>query len=223
MTDDEWLACDSQTRMRGHIRAGSFRAPRWVLFDLACVGRVRDLLGPRYLSYVDGFDGRDESTLRSVDASAVHLDDLQEEGRTPRTLRADPLREAKQAAARAVLSLGSYTLATSEMVCVAAGRRAGRSDLQEAVRAERRAHAALMRCVFCSTLAPVALDPMWRTDTAVALAGQMRLLRDYSAMPILADALQDAGCEDERILAHCRCGEAHARGCWVVDRVLGRG
>jgi hypothetical protein len=46
--------------------------------------------------------------------------------------------------------------------------------------------------------------------------------RDFSAMPILADALQDAGCEDESILAHCRGPGPHVRGCWVVDLVLGR-
>jgi hypothetical protein len=42
-------------------------------------------------------------------------------------------------------------------------------------------------------------------------------------MPILADALQDAGCEDDAILAHCRDPHlTHVRGCWVVDLVLGK-
>jgi hypothetical protein len=45
--------------------------------------------------------------------------------------------------------------------------------------------------------------------------------RDFSAMPILADALQDAGCEDADILDHCRGDRMHVRGCWVVDLVLG--
>jgi hypothetical protein len=45
--------------------------------------------------------------------------------------------------------------------------------------------------------------------------------RDFSAMPILADALQDAGCDNADILAPC-CGPGpHVRGCWVVDLVLG--
>jgi hypothetical protein len=47
--------------------------------------------------------------------------------------------------------------------------------------------------------------------------------REFSAMPILADALQDAGCEHADILAHCRDPQAtHVRGCWVVDLVLGK-
>jgi hypothetical protein len=47
--------------------------------------------------------------------------------------------------------------------------------------------------------------------------------REFSAMPILADALQDAGCEDDTILGHCRDPQfTHVRGCWVVDLVLGK-
>jgi hypothetical protein len=46
--------------------------------------------------------------------------------------------------------------------------------------------------------------------------------RDFGAMPILADALQDAGCDSEGVLGHCRDENAtHLRGCWVVDLVLG--
>jgi hypothetical protein len=47
--------------------------------------------------------------------------------------------------------------------------------------------------------------------------------RDFAAMPILADALQDAGCDSDDLLAHCRDPHAtHVRGCWAVDLVLGR-
>jgi hypothetical protein len=44
--------------------------------------------------------------------------------------------------------------------------------------------------------------------------------REFSAMPILADALQDAGCNDDAVLDHCRGEGPHVRGCWVVDLVL---
>jgi hypothetical protein len=69
----------------------------------------------------------------------------------------------------------------------------------------------------------VAFDPAWRTPTAVALAKQMYESRDFGAMPILADALQDAGCDSAEVLSHCRdAKQVHVRGCWVVDLVLGK-
>ena len=67
------------------------------------------------------------------------------------------------------------------------------------------------------------LSPAWLTDTAVSLARGMYESRDFSAMPILADALQDAGCDNADILTHCRdANQPHVRGCWVVDLVLGK-
>jgi hypothetical protein len=69
---------------------------------------------------------------------------------------------------------------------------------------------------------PVTFDPEWRTSTVVALAKQMYESRDFGAMSILADALQDAGCDSDDILDHCRGPGPHCRGCWVVDLVLGK-
>lgn len=67
------------------------------------------------------------------------------------------------------------------------------------------------------------LPPEVLTDTVRALARQMDESGDFSLVPILADALQDAGCADEVALARCRAPSgAHARGNWVVDSVLGR-
>ncbi len=84
-------------------------------------------------------------------------------------------------------------------------------------------HANILRDIFGNPFRAVAFDPAWRTDTAVAVARQMYDSRDFGAMPILADALQDAGCEDEHILAHCRDTTApHVRGCWVCDLVLNK-
>ncbi len=66
-----------------------------------------------------------------------------------------------------------------------------------------------------------AFAPQWRTGTAVSLARGMYDAREFSAFPILADALQDAGCEDAAILSHCRDpNQVHVRGCWVLDLVL---
>jgi hypothetical protein len=46
---------------------------------------------------------------------------------------------------------------------------------------------------------------------------------DFATLPVLADALEESGCTDETLLAHCRQGGAHVRGCWAVDAVLGQG
>ncbi len=70
--------------------------------------------------------------------------------------------------------------------------------------------------------APPSLPSEWRTDTAIALARTMYEAREFGAMPILADALQDAGCDSDDILNHCRGDGPHVRGCWVCDLVLER-
>jgi hypothetical protein len=80
----------------------------------------------------------------------------------------------------------------------------------------------LVREIFGNPFRQVAFFPSWRTDTALSLARQMYESQDFSAMPILADALQDAGCDSADILAHCRGPGPHVRGCWVVDLVLGK-
>lgn len=80
----------------------------------------------------------------------------------------------------------------------------------------------LHRCIFGNPFRSVAFVLDWRTSTVVAIARSMYDSRDFSAMPILADALQDAGCENEDILNHCHSSGPHVRGCWVVDRILGK-
>jgi hypothetical protein len=90
-------------------------------------------------------------------------------------------------------------------------------------RKEAAQHAATVRELFGNPFRPATFDPAWRTSTAVALARGMYESRDFGAMPILADALQDAGCDDEDILDHCRdATQVHVRGCWVVDLVLSK-
>lgn len=80
----------------------------------------------------------------------------------------------------------------------------------------------LLRDIFGNPFRPVAFSPEWRTDTALSLARQMYDARGFGAMPILADALQDAGCDNEDVLSHCRGASPHVRGCWVIDLVLAK-
>jgi hypothetical protein len=82
---------------------------------------------------------------------------------------------------------------------------------------------ALLREVVGNPYRPVALDPAWLTSDVRALATGIHADRAFDRMPILADALQDAGCADEYVLRHCRdARQMHIRGCWVVDLLLGK-
>ncbi len=80
----------------------------------------------------------------------------------------------------------------------------------------------LLRDIFGNPFRPVAFDPAWRTEHTVGIAAKMYEDRDFAAVPILADALEEAGCDGEAILSHCREPGVHVRGCWVVDLVLSK-
>ena len=62
----------------------------------------------------------------------------------------------------------------------------------------------------------------WNGGTVVKIAQGIYDDRAFHQMPILADALEDAGCDNEDILNHCRSAEPHVKGCWVVDLLLGK-
>ena len=73
----------------------------------------------------------------------------------------------------------------------------------------------ILRDVFGNPFRPATLNPSHVTPTVTALARQMYDTQDFTAMPILADALEDAGCQDAEVLRHCREGTVHSKGCWV--------
>jgi hypothetical protein len=71
----------------------------------------------------------------------------------------------------------------------------------------------------------VALDPgwlRWNGGAVAALARQIREGRAADLLPVLADALEEAGCSDADLLGHLRGPGAHVRGCFVVDQLLGK-
>jgi hypothetical protein len=91
---------------------------------------------------------------------------------------------------------------------------------RKGMKAEPAAQAAIVREVLGNPFRKPKpkIKPAWRTDTVMTLARQMYVTEEFSAMPILADALQDAGCDNEDILSHCRdVNQVHVRGCWVLD------
>jgi hypothetical protein len=115
-----------------------------------------------------------------------------------------------------------FPTAVSRAMIDLLGHMAAPGKKSAARKTESRRQCASIWDIFGNPFRPVSFDPAWRTETAVALARQMYESRDFSAMPILADALQDAGCDSDDILLHCRGPGPHARGCWVVDLVLGK-
>jgi hypothetical protein len=78
----------------------------------------------------------------------------------------------------------------------------------------------LLREVFGNPFQPVTFDSSWRSCTGASLAQAIYDERAFDRMPILADALEDSGCTNQDILAHCRGPEPHVRGCWVVDLLI---
>jgi hypothetical protein len=83
-------------------------------------------------------------------------------------------------------------------------------------------HIEVLKDIIGNPFRPVTIDPSWLTSIVVALATGIYADRAFDRMPILADALQDARCENADILNHCRQPGEHVRGCWVVDSLLGK-
>jgi hypothetical protein len=80
----------------------------------------------------------------------------------------------------------------------------------------------LLRDIFGNPFRPITVDPSWQTGDVIALAQAIYDERTFERMPLLADALEEAGCTDAEILNHCRQPGQHVRGCWVVDLMLGK-
>jgi hypothetical protein len=79
-----------------------------------------------------------------------------------------------------------------------------------------------LRDIFGNPFRPVTVDPAWRTTNVVGLAQAIYDERAFDRMPILADALEEAGCANGEVLDHCRGPGPHVRGCWVLDLLRGR-
>ncbi len=87
---------------------------------------------------------------------------------------------------------------------------------------ETQQQSSLLHDIFGYPFRPVVFDPAWRSETVTALAAGIYADRAFDRLPILADALEEAGCDHPHILNHCRGPGPHVRGCWAVDLVLGK-
>jgi hypothetical protein len=206
MTEAEWQNSIEPRGMLGFV-AGKVSTRKWRLYGVACCRRIehrlKDSLSQRAL------DLAERLAEGTCDVAEV---DVERFFPPPLTTAHDFRRWALEACLKGDAIRVLFPAANC-------------SPLPSAIRnrsfGEKSAQASLARDIFGNLFRPVAFSPEWRTDTAVALARQMYDSRDFSAMPILADALQDAGCDSDDILSHCRDSNAtHVRGCWVVDLVL---
>jgi hypothetical protein len=240
MTEAKWLACREPRAMLDAIKE---RVPvrKMRLVGAACCRRIQHL-------FHDPACHRGVEVAERYADGEVTDDELFDAGRTvgmlkegtytlgglptlwlnrPAVMSGHAVLELLETDARLLVD-GSGTVAyrAEQAAFDGAYEKVGTRDLraskkgQSAQKAERTAQVRLIRDVFGNAFRPVTLSPAWRTDTAVSLAKQMYELRDFSSMPILADALQDAGCDSDDVLNHCRGPEPHVRGCWVVDLVL---
>jgi hypothetical protein len=95
----------------------------------------------------------------------------------------------------------------------------------EADPAEEIAQAHLGRDLLGNPFRPATIDPAWLSwngETVVRLARMIYEELVFADLPVLADALEEAGCTDTAMLDHCRSGGEHVRGCWVIDLLLGK-
>src|SRR5262249_41754072 len=95
---------------------------------------------------------------------------------------------------------------------------------------ERQHLSHLLRCILGNPFRPVALNATWLAwskglvhrlaSTAYEERSMPDGALDMACLAVLGDALEEAGCNEEQILSHCRGPGPHARGCWVVDLLL---
>jgi hypothetical protein len=226
MTEAEWLTCRNNLKMLELLRPRlSDRKLR--LFQVACCRRMWDLIpDERWRESVlvaERYADKDATDKMRIAARnrlwnphsprEIHLSALHAVGvATQKTMER-----------RKFLSYGGAAAVVGEAARSACDPTTSEHAHAVAYGNEHKAEADLIRDIFGNPFRPLTFSPSWRTDTAVTLARQMYESRDFSAMPILADALQDAGCDSDNILSHCRDPNAvHVRGCWVVDLVLGK-
>jgi hypothetical protein len=226
MTEAEWLACTDPNPMLQAFTTRSGAAPdrKLRLFAIACCLRTKTLLADERsvnaVKVVEEFlEGKaTEMQLKEAYKSAQKA---YEESDKPGYWES-PLPLARFAARNTAYE-DTTRLGITLVFAVRAGADSA-ADASGEPTVEKAVQADLCRCVFGNPFRPVSFSPEWRTDTALSLARTMYDARDFSAMPILADALQDAGCDRDDILSHCRDPHAaHVRGCWVCDLVLDKG
>jgi hypothetical protein len=249
MTEADWLDCADPGAMLTYL--GERASPRKKrLFACACVRRLWPLLDERLRLAVKVAercaDGRlsEDNLLQAQRLARRRREQCEEEERQRGTWMALAERALAEAV-EALLLIQGPTLEqpkdVRERPSVIAATRLARTAAR-AAEAHREQHAPvpapkepirrlesldaveLIREIFGNPFRSVTVDPAWLTwrgNTVERIARTIYQKRCFRNMPLLADALEEAGCKNADILTHCREPVEHARGCWVVDLLLG--
>ncbi|QJW95627.1 hypothetical protein [Frigoriglobus tundricola] len=211
MNLDDWARCVDPEILLDFV--GSRLSDRKLrLFGCACFRRVWDHLASPDVkrivelaeSYADGLETRER--LRETLKRAIEL-----EARLPQQI--GKVRELVVEEANWAAREGS-----KEAVAERSVRAMFPPDIW---REERRAQCEILRDLVGDPFAEPIDFSRWRSDRTVGIARQAYDEYRFDALPILADALADEDCDHQFVLAHCRSGQQHFRGCWVVDGLLG--
>jgi hypothetical protein len=226
MTEAEWRASTDLLVMLVFLR-GKVSERKSRLFACACCRLVWHLLPDHCRRLVEAVERYADNETRPGDLAALFA------GYHPHRAAAPGVPGGNQAA-EAVGHLGwqsrrgtdaggeRHWLTSGDVARSAAESLAKSIPWREARRLERR----LLQDI-CGPLPfrPVSADPSWLSwngGTVPKVAKAIYQERAYDRLPVLADALEEAGCTDQEVLEHCRGPGPHARGCWVLDLLLGK-
>jgi hypothetical protein len=221
MTEQEWLVADRPGGLFRRLR-GRADDRRLRLFTYACWHRLRHLVA-------DGGLRRFLGLLEPLADGLAPADEIDRarRGALDTVEQLDPFR----ARTREQLVAANLALWGAHANARTAARQAARTAHRVAAEigdwaaaAEDKAQCDLLRDVFGNPFRPVNVDPAWLRWNGGAVRRMARTIYDerrFADLPILADALEEAGCGDEQLLSHCRGGGEHVRGCFAVDCLLG--
>jgi hypothetical protein len=220
MTEQEWLTSQEPELMVPPVsyhlkRARTTEGRRKLrLFGCACCRRVAHLFPEEpWWPLVALAEKLADGAARQSDLDAF----LESAGLIPREGEADHVRRGRECLLLAVGRL-SEPAAKAALACSWIRIALGWLKAEEA--AESAVQADLLRCIFGNPFRPPIIDPSWiawNGGAVVGLAGTIYEERRFEDMPVLADALEAAGCFDEEVLGHLRGPGPHARGCFVID------
>ena len=209
-TEQEWLDSGDPEEMARLLETRDHHDPRrWTLFACACCWRILPMLDERSRHAVAVAERHAEVPAPAAEIeSACHL---------AQSAVLAHWRSGMDACLGSAAMAAHYALVRPNRVHVYAATAAGGGR-----DAERLVQADLLRDVFGNPFRAARIDPAWGTPTVRAIAEDIYDNDTFSEMPVLGDALEDAGCDDRDILDHARHARPHVRGCWVVDALLGR-